>query len=477
MIKPPCKLRAYLSTIALAALLASPATSAYEIGEDLASDGFWKRDPVLFVRQHADEGLRFTTDARESADSRRDGAVTCFGLPVYETRVAFADGSVSHVELVLFNTSGTEALSTFTDGDGRRFRRIERREQTISREEFFAALKTVRARLTPSGKPPEVSADGIRRDASSVQKAQTWTASALNAPATLTWSYAQKGKDATTFEPGFIRLAFDNPALGTAAADGKKKTAVGKKSIVENVVRDPRGDVFIDNVPMVDQGQKGYCAVAAAERVLRYYGLAIDEHELALAAGTDAEQGTGIRAMKDAVEMIGRKVRLGTIVCYGDFEKSVEERIAGLGDEVRAYNKAAKKLKKPAITEDVYVRREGNTTFYSHTAVDAAMDVEVRKEMRVNGSQKSKFTKFKKDVRAQVAKGIPLFWSVQLGIYPEPEIPQASGGHLRLIIGYNDKKKEILYTDTWGAGHELKRMPEDWAWTITRCLMYMKPLK
>ena len=67
-------------------------------------------------------------------------------------------------------------------------------------------------------------------------------------------------------------------------------------------------------------------------------------------------------------------------------------------------------------------------------------------------------------------------WGGTLGIYPEPEIPQSNGGHMRLIIGYNDKKKEILYTDTWGAGHELKRMPAEWAWTITHCLMYMKPL-
>ena len=26
------------------------------------------------------------------------------------------------------------------------------------------------------------------------------------------------------------------------------------------------------------------------------------------------------------------------------------------------------------------------------------------------------------------------------------------------------------------AGHELKRMSADWAWTISHCLIYMKPL-
>ena len=41
--------------------------------------------------------------------------------------------------------------------------------------------------------------------------------------------------------------------------------------------------------------------------------------------------------------------------------------------------------------------------------------------------------------------------------------------------GLNDKKKEILYTDTWGEGHELKRMPEDWAFAITHDAFFLKP--
>ena len=29
---------------------------------------------------------------------------------------------------------------------------------------------------------------------------------------------------------------------------------------------------------------------------------------------------------------------------------------------------------------------------------------------------------------------------------------------MRMIIGYNDKTKAILFSDSWGAGHELKQM-------------------
>ena len=460
---------------AVLTLLPSLVTAgSYEIGEAMADAAFWSADPVLFVKRHQDSGFEFTSDRRGGADSRLDGGVTCFGLPVFETKVVFGTpGGVDRIELMLFAKAGTESFREFSDGAGKRFRQRIRLDKTIDRAGFARILEVVRTRLTPTGAKPGVPQKVAGADASERRAEQTWTKSALSAPASLAWAFRQDGKDVATFEPGYVRLTVvaPNRTLPTKATKAK-----GSKKISDNVVRDPRGDVFIGEVPMVDQGQKGYCSVATAERVLRYYGVDVDEHEIAQAAGTSPEEGTSTLAMKRSVEAIGRKYRLGTVVCYGDFEKSVESRIAGLGDEVKAYNKAAKKLKAAPITDDMYIRREGNTIFYSPAAVDKAMDAEVLKEMKVNGMQKSKYTRFMKDVRDQVAKGVPLFWGVTLGIYPEPGIPQSGGGHMRLIVGYNDRQHEILYTDSWGAGHELKRMPADWAWTISRCLLYMKPL-
>ena len=452
---------------------------AYEIGEEMEAEAFWKADPVLFVKKHAEAGFEFTSDERAGADSRQDGGVAYYGVPVYESKLSFGEaGGVERVELVLFTPGGTETTQVITDDDGKRFRRRVHVDKTITREEFGGIIKTVREKLT-TGKAP--TAEKVKtRDAAVRQYTQTWPRTALPTQTTLTWNYTQNGKAASTFKPGFIRVAVDGPARLSARKPSKGaakgETSKGAAKITDNVVRDPRGDVFIDNVPMVDQGQKGYCSVATAERVLRYYGVDIDEHELAEAAGSTVEGGTSNLAMKKSVEAIGKRYKLATVVCYGDFEKSAEERIAGICDEVKAYNKAAKKLKKPAITDDMFISRKGNVTYYSYSAVDKAKDAEVLKEMKVNGMQKAKFTKFMKDVREQVAKGIPLFWGVTLGTYPEPGLMQANGGHTRLIIGYNDKKKEVLYTDSWGAGHELKRMPADWAWTISHLLMYMKPL-
>ena len=476
------KEKAMCMAVAAAAALGAFA-GAYELGDELAREEFWKSDPVLFVRKHAESGFEFTSDQRDGADSRREGGVTCFGLPVYETRVSFgAAGGIERVEMMLYASGGTEAINEFVGADGKKFRRRERVDKTISREEFGQVIEKARKRLTaPGAKPPQVVREAVGMNAAR-QCSQTWPKTSLPTKATLTWSFEQKGKAVETFRAGFIRLAVDGPARLASASSGrgavKPAAAKGSKKITDNVIDESkgRGDVFGDGVPMVDQGQKGYCAAATAERVLRYYGLAIDEHQVAEAAGTSAEGGTSTLAMKNSVEAIGKRFRLGTVVCYGDFDKGVTARIDGLVDEVRVYNKAAKKLKKPEISGDVYITHHGNMTSYDPGAVDRAMDPEVLKEMKVNGAQKSRFTKFKKDVHDQVLKGIPLFWGVKLGVYPEPGIPQEGGYHMRLIIGYNDKKNELLYSDSWGAGHEMKRMPIDWAWTITRCVMFMKPL-
>ena len=101
------------------------------------------------------------------------------------------------------------------------------------------------------------------------------------------------------------------------------------------------------------------------------------------------------------------------------------------------------------------------------------MKPEVVMKMRMRDSR---FKKFLAGVKNQIDAGTPVFWGVTLGMFPEPEIPQASGGHMRLIIGYNQKTHKIFYSDSWGAGHERKEMDEDKAFAITHDAFYLKQL-
>ena len=229
--------------------------------------------------------------------------------------------------------------------------------------------------------------------------------------------------------------------------------------------------MWVANVPMVDQGQKGYCAVAVAERVLRYYGNDIDEHQIAQMAGSSADGGTDVGKMITAIEAIGKKCRLGLAhVARSNFS------LGKLEKQIATYNQVAKKEGKKPLNISNYIVKSGSLITYYPTKIYEDMDPKIVKLMALKDG--SGYKRFSKGVRQHINAGIPLFWGVTLGIFKEPELHQQTfGGHMRLIIGYNDETKEIIYTDSWGVGHELKRMPEDWAWAITKNVFYLKPPK
>ena len=80
-------------------------------------------------------------------------------------------------------------------------------------------------------------------------------------------------------------------------------------------------------------------------------------------------------------------------------------------------------------------------------------------------------------VREHIDKGVPVMWGLQIGMFPEngQQARQSRGGHMRLIIGYNETKKEIIFSDSWGAGHEKKRMAAPDASAATMGLYLLQP--
>ncbi len=80
----------------------------------------------------------------------------------------------------------------------------------------------------------------------------------------------------------------------------------------KNVREEADGSVWIDNIPMVDQGMKGYCTVATMERVFRYYGISLDQHLAADLARSSALMGTRISLGMEAAQKLlkGNDLRL-----------------------------------------------------------------------------------------------------------------------------------------------------------------------
>ena len=433
------------------------AEEVYDIGVDFDKAETWKQKGEDFVKAHKKNYFKFLEESRkDSANAIREGNVKYHGIEVYETRIWFSDEGVARLELSLYNK-----------GDASR---------ELSQTDLIDILKTVRQKLTDEdAKPPQPTTES--KGGGVKQKTMTWKAREP-AAAQLTWRYK---KTSGGVDVDFVRLTLVNSSGGAAAVKDalaeKKDMRRGaiKKNVVkvtadgaDGIAKAKSGDVYIAGIPMVDQGQKGYCAVATSERVLRYYGQNVDEHELGASAGSSADEGTSSDAMYETVRVIGRRHGLSTYLVYGDLNKGKEDMIDAFLKEIENYNKLAKKMKKPELGRRDYMRGYA----IDAAAAREAMDADVLRALKLKST---KFRVFQKALHEQVNMGVPLIWAVTLGIYPEPDIPQAKGGHMRLIIGYNDKTKEIIYTDTWGAGHEYKRMSLEKAWVITNAALYLKP--
>lgn len=219
-------------------------------------------------------------------------------------------------------------------------------------------------------------------------------------------------------KPEFLRLKLapttaKDQLLGIAAI-GRDATTLKPEELLQ-YVKKQGDDVYVSGIPMVDQGAKGYCVVASCQRMFSYLHVQCDEHEIAEIAGSDAQRGTNSLAFAAALSKIGTRFKV-------HFKPLLQKRPGSL---------------------------------------DTTM----------------KPDRFARLVKERVDKGQPLLWSLELGLYPEePQVVlQKGGGHMRMIIGYNTARNQVLFSDSWGAGHELKRMDTTDALKATSGIYEVEP--
>lgn len=262
------------------------------------------------------------------------------------------------------------------------------------------------------------------------------------------------------FQGEFIRLRLMPKPTSTVGLNvsGGGGASVKRADLAKSVTRESSGDVFIPNIPMVDQGDKGYCAVATASRLFNFYGVQADQHEMAQISGNAAGGGgTNPEEMENALRKISGKykTRFQTVLDLDYSSRKYKSFMI-------KYNHAAKKLGKKVLDTDNYIYFLGG------------LDPEVLHEVNGTGAA---FDKFMRTVRENIDKGIPVMWGLQLGLFPEngEKAKQFGGGHMRLIIGYNSTTNEIIFSDSWGAGHEKKRMAAPDASAATTGLYLLQP--
>lgn len=229
-----------------------------------------------------------------------------------------------------------------------------------------------------------------------------------------------------------------------------------RRHLPDGIVRTPEDDRLLP-VPMVDQRQQGLCAPATVERVLRYYGIPLGASALAQLAESTPETGTNVQRMLDELVRL-RGLRCDIHEAFG-FDLPRFERL------LAAYNRKALEGGAPPLS-------------YKPPALDLAQVFSAADSTLLRpiaAAQPGRRT-FRREIRRAIDHGHPLLWGVVLGIVPENGLAvQARGGHLRLIVGYNPSTSEVLFSDSWGAAHVLKRIPEEDAWAMTMTLHVIAP--
>lgn len=103
----------------------------------------------------------------------------------------------------------------------------------------------------------------------------------------------------------------------------------------------------------------------------------------------------------------------------------------------------------------------------------SALDPEVYSAVRMR--DKNNYEEFVKLVRESIDDGVPLCWGI-LAVAGQKGGSDANfSAHMRIINGYNPQSGDIIYTDSWGFGHEKKQMTAEEAWSITNTLCSLVP--
>ncbi|MEY3480995.1 MAG: hypothetical protein RIQ71_1770 [Verrucomicrobiota bacterium] len=219
---------------------------------------------------------------------------------------------------------------------------------------------------------------------------------------------------------------------GSADSGGKARVSDSemKARLASRVERRPNGDVVLRDIPMVDQGPKGYCVPATWERAMRYMGIPADMYVLAMAGGTQAGGGTSTSdiawAVKSAVTAAGRRMESASL-------KLELEGVAKFIDE-------------------------GLPVMWAMFSTD---------EFNALADQRTRSRKSMVD---------PTVWRALLEAARKAGKkmrPDKESGHVCMITGYNAATDELCISDSWGPGFEERWITTEEAQAVSQGAFYV----
>ncbi|MDB6004016.1 MAG: hypothetical protein JWR15_1003 [Prosthecobacter sp.] len=201
----------------------------------------------------------------------------------------------------------------------------------------------------------------------------------------------------------------------TAFADaGGKVEETGDKVIrarvLANLEKRENGDVVVGDLPMVDQGPKGYCVPATAERAMRYLGIPADMYILANAGQSGFGGGTNVDKLLEGMAPQIRSKHRSFDTWEGEFKLKEIAKHIDKGVPIMWCLYSTDKFNETANARTK--ERKGVTDW-------AAWKTKVTEESAANRLPKDK-----------------------------------ESAHVVLIIGYNKETNEIAFSDSWGESYK-----------------------
>lgn len=213
-----------------------------------------------------------------------------------------------------------------------------------------------------------------------------------------------------------------------ADAEGKIDFVVDsdfKKIQIQNVRKEDNGDVWIDNIPMVNQGPKGYCAPATFERAMRYMLVPADMYLLATAATAPGGGTNTTKLSEDCKRIVRSKARrIRDLELHEDFDIKTVRDFIDTGVPVLWQMRSLKKYNDVANARTK--ERETVEDFTAWASVIAEEADEV-----------------------------------------EPQLKADANYHICMVIGYNEATNEVAVSDSWGPSYELRWVHLDIARAVT----------
>ncbi|MGB6219617.1 C39 family peptidase [Haloferula sp.] len=190
-----------------------------------------------------------------------------------------------------------------------------------------------------------------------------------------------------------------------------------KQRLAADVTRDPNGDVYLSQVPMVNQGPKGYCVPATFERAMRTMGITADMYLLAMVGETSIGGGTSVQKLLENVRsQVYRKGR-----------RPKDEKVKRL--RIRDVKK--------------YID-DGVPVMWTMRSLNEYNSVATK-----NTQRRKKVTDWS-DWAATIAE--------ETAELVESEQVQANH-HICMIVGYNEATGELAVSDSWGPSYERRWVP------------------